>query len=112
VVLTSGNAGQRPAAGWALGASICGAIDALTRELALELAPIRVNAIAPGVTRSPLWGSLSEDEQRNLYDNVGASIPAGRIGDASDAALAYVYAMEQEMATGTIITVDGGAVLV
>ena len=112
VVLTSGNAGQRPAAGWALGASICGAIDALTRELALELAPIRVNAIAPGVTRSPLWGSLSEDEQRTLYENVGASIPAGRIGDASDAALAYVYAMEQEMATGTIITVDGGAVLV
>jgi NAD(P)-dependent dehydrogenase (short-subunit alcohol dehydrogenase family) len=55
---------------------------------------------------------LSEDEQRSLYDNAGASIPAGRIGDASDAALAYVYAMEQEMATGTIITVDGGAVLV
>jgi NAD(P)-dependent dehydrogenase (short-subunit alcohol dehydrogenase family) len=112
VVLTSGNAGQRPASGWALGASICGAMDALTRELALELAPIRVNAVAPGVTRSRLWSSMSDDEVQSMYAGVGAALPVGRIGETDDVALAYVYAMEQEMATGTIITVDGGAVLV
>ncbi|MCU1596959.1 MAG: dehydrogenase, short-chain alcohol dehydrogenase like protein [Glaciihabitans sp.] len=112
VVLTSGTAGQRPASGWALGASICGAMDALTRELALELAPIRVNAVAPGVTRSRLWSSMSDDEVQSMYAGVGAALPVGRIGETDDVALAYVYAMEQEMATGTIITVDGGAVLV
>jgi NAD(P)-dependent dehydrogenase (short-subunit alcohol dehydrogenase family) len=112
VVLTSGNAGQRPASGWALGASICGAMDALTRELALELAPIRVNAVAPGVTRSRLWSSMPDDDVQGMYAGVGAALPVGRIGETDDVALAYVYAMEQEMATGTIITVDGGAVLV
>jgi NAD(P)-dependent dehydrogenase (short-subunit alcohol dehydrogenase family) len=87
-------------------------MDALTRELALELAPIRVNAVAPGVTRSPLWSSMSDDDEQSMYASVGAALPVGRIGEMHDVALAYVYAMEQEMATGTIITVDGGAVLV
>ncbi|MBU2668053.1 SDR family oxidoreductase [Actinoplanes bogorensis] len=112
IVLTSGNAAQRPGPGWALGASVCGAVDALTRQLALELAPIRVNNVAPGVTRSPLWSALTADEQTALYDGVAAALPVGRIAEPEDVALAYVYAMEQPMATGTSILVDGGAVLI
>jgi len=111
-VLTGGNAGQRPAPGWALAASISGAMEALTRELALELAPIRVNLVATGVTRSPLWGSMTEDEQSTMYASLASQLPVGRVGEPDDIALAYVYAMQQPMATGTSITVDGGAVLV
>ncbi|GIF45738.1 NAD(P)-dependent dehydrogenase (short-subunit alcohol dehydrogenase family) [Asanoa ferruginea] len=112
VVLTGGNAGQRPAPGWALGASICGALDALTRQLALELAPVRVNLVAPGVTRSPLWAAMAPSDERAMYDGLAAKLPVGRVGETSDVARAYVYAMEQSMATGTSILVDGGAVLV
>lgn len=112
IVLTGGNAGQRPGPGWSLGASICGAMEALTRELALELAPIRVNLVAPGVTRSPLWAGMSAEEQQAMYDGMAATLPVGRVGEPSDVALAYLYAMEQPMATGTSILVDGGAVLV
>jgi NAD(P)-dependent dehydrogenase (short-subunit alcohol dehydrogenase family) len=112
IVLTSGNAAPRPAPGWALGASVCGAIDALTRQLALELAPIRVNAVAPGVTRSPLWSALSAEDEQAMYAGIGGGLPVGRIGEVDDVALAYLYTMEQEMATGTVVTVDGGAVLV
>jgi NAD(P)-dependent dehydrogenase (short-subunit alcohol dehydrogenase family) len=112
IVLTGGNAGQRPGPGWSLGASICGAVEALTRELALELAPVRVNLVAPGVTRSPLWAGLSGQEEQQMYDGLAATLPVGRVGEPSDVALAYVYAMEQPMATGTSILVDGGAVLV
>ncbi len=112
IVLTSGNAAQRPGPGWALGASVCGAIDALTRQLALELAPIRVNNVAPGVTRSPLWSAMTEAEQEAMFDQIGAGLPVGRVADPADVALAYLYAMEQPMATGTSILVDGGAVLV
>ncbi|MEV4619274.1 SDR family oxidoreductase [Asanoa sp. NPDC049573] len=113
VVLTGGNASQRSAPGWALGASICGAIEALTRQLALELAPVRVNAIAPGVTRTPMWAAgMSEAEQRAMFDELAGSLPVGRPGEPEDVALAYVYAMEQPMATGTVLLVDGGAVLV
>ncbi|MCV7213475.1 SDR family oxidoreductase [Mycolicibacterium canariasense] len=112
IVLTSGNAAQRPGPGWALGASICGAVNALTRQLALELAPLRVNNVAPGVTRSPLWSAMPADEQQAFYDGVAATLPVGRITEPDDVALAYVYAMEQPMATGTSLLVDGGAVLV
>jgi NAD(P)-dependent dehydrogenase (short-subunit alcohol dehydrogenase family) len=112
IVLTGGNAAQRPGAGWALGASVCGAMDSLGRELALELAPVRVNVVAPGITRSPLWESMSAQDQKAMYDQLAASLPVGRVGETSDVALAYIYAMEQPMATGTSIVVDGGAVLV
>lgn len=111
IVLTSGNAAQRPGPGWALGASICGAMDALTRQLALELAPLRVNNVAPGVTRTPLWSSMTPQEQEALYESVAAGLPVGRIAETDDVAIAYVYAMEQPMATGTSLLVDGGAVL-
>lgn len=112
IVLTGGNAGQRPGPGWSLGASVCGAIDAVTRQLALELAPVRVNAVTPGVTRSPLWAGMSHEDEQAMYDGLAATLPVGRVGEPSDVALAYLYAMEQPMATGTSILVDGGAVLV
>lgn len=112
IVLTSGTAGQRPGPGWSLGASVCGAIDAVTRELALELAPVRVNAVVPGVTRSALWGGMSREDEQAMYGGLAATLPVGRVGEPSDVALAYLYAMEQPMATGRSILVDGGAVLV
>jgi NAD(P)-dependent dehydrogenase (short-subunit alcohol dehydrogenase family) len=112
ITLTSGTAAERPGAGWALGASICGAVNGLTRALAVELAPIRVNAVSPGVLRSPLWASLNEADREAMYAQAGAQLPVGRVGEVEDAALAYVYAMEQEHGTGTILTVDGGTVLV
>jgi NAD(P)-dependent dehydrogenase (short-subunit alcohol dehydrogenase family) len=77
-----------------------GALDALTRQLALELAPTRVNLVAPGVTQSPLWAGMSAEDQQAMYDGIAASLPAGRVGTPSDVALAYLYAMEQPMATG------------
>jgi NAD(P)-dependent dehydrogenase (short-subunit alcohol dehydrogenase family) len=112
IVLTGGNASQRPGPGWALGASICGALDALTRQLSLELAPIRVNLVAPGVTRSPLWAGMPAEDAQAMFDGLAAKLPVGRTGETSDVALAYLYAMEQSMATGTSLTVDGGAVLI
>ena len=111
ITLTSGTAADRPSAGWALAASMCGAMNALTRALAMELAPLRVNAIAPGIVRSPLWSGLSEQDRSAMYDNVAATVPLGRVAEVEDVALAYVYAMEQVHGTGTVITVDGGTVL-
>jgi NAD(P)-dependent dehydrogenase (short-subunit alcohol dehydrogenase family) len=55
---------------------------------------------------------MSRDDEQALYDGLAATLPVGRVGEPSDVALAYLYAMEQPMATGTSILVDGGAVLV
>src|ERR1700684_3740633 len=59
IVLTTGIAGQRPQSGWIIAASVCGTVEALTRALAVELAPIRVNAVSPGIVRTNLWQALN-----------------------------------------------------
>lgn len=112
IVLTTGVASLRPRSGWTVPASICGAMDALTRALAVELAPIRVNAVSPGVVRTPLWGKMSPGDREALYRDVGAALPVGRVGEPEDIAEAYLYLMCGRFGTGQIAVVDGGTVLV
>lgn len=111
ITLTTGTAGRRPGPGWAVAASICGAVESLTRALAVELAPIRVNAVSPGVVRSPLWASMDRADRDQLYRDTAAAIPAGRVGEVDDIAQAYLFCLTQPFATGSILTVDGGTVL-
>ncbi|GAA1117333.1 SDR family oxidoreductase [Kribbella jejuensis] len=106
VVLTTGAAGDRPGPGWSVAASICGAVDSLVRALAVELAPLRVNAVKPGVVRTPLWRDALD------YDATAEHLPVQRVGEPEDIAAAYVYLMNQPYATGSIVSVDGGHVLV
>jgi NAD(P)-dependent dehydrogenase (short-subunit alcohol dehydrogenase family) len=112
IVLTTGIAGQRPQKGWVIAASVCGTIEALTRALAVELTPIRVNAVSPGVVRTNLWQTMSTEEREALYENVGNSLPVGRVGEASEIAQAYLFLMQEGFCTGQTVVVDGGAVLV
>jgi NAD(P)-dependent dehydrogenase (short-subunit alcohol dehydrogenase family) len=111
ITLTSGTAAEQPGFG-ALPVSLCGAMNALTKALAFELAPIRVNAVAPGVVRTPLLAAMSDADRQTMYDQVAQQLPLGRIGEVADAARAYVYCMEQDFGTGTVVTVDGGTTLV
>ncbi|MEU0505628.1 SDR family oxidoreductase [Nocardia sp. NPDC005998] len=110
ITLTTGTAGPRPVSGSAVTSSLCGAIEALTRALAVELAPIRVNAVQPGVVRSPLW-TFPEDVREQFYRDTAASTPLRRIGEVDDIAQAYLFFLTQPHATGTVLTLDGGAVL-
>jgi NAD(P)-dependent dehydrogenase (short-subunit alcohol dehydrogenase family) len=111
ITLTSGSAAARGGAGWGIGASVCGAIESLTRSLAVELAPLRVNAVAPGVVRSPLWQGMDDTDRERMYEQTGAGIPAGRVGEVEDVARAYLYCLTQSWATGTVQHIDGGTVL-
>jgi NAD(P)-dependent dehydrogenase (short-subunit alcohol dehydrogenase family) len=112
IVLTTGIAGQRPHKGWVVAASVCGTIEALTRALALELAPIRVNAVSPGVVRTNLWQSMTTTEREQLFESIGNSLPVGRVGEAHDVAQAYLFLMQEEFCTGQTLVIDGGTVLV
>jgi NAD(P)-dependent dehydrogenase (short-subunit alcohol dehydrogenase family) len=112
IVLTTGVAGQRPHSGWVIAASVCGTIEALTRALAIELAPIRVNAVSPGVVRTNLWQSMSSSEREQLFESVGKRLPVGRVGEAHDIAQAYLFLMQEGFCTGQTVVVDGGTVLV
>jgi NAD(P)-dependent dehydrogenase (short-subunit alcohol dehydrogenase family) len=112
ITLTTGTAGIRPDPGWSVAASICGAVEALTRALAVELAPrIRVNAVQPGIIHSPLWDDLPEEQREQLYRANAAAVPLRRVGEVEDVARAFLYCMTQQFATGSIVRVDGGAAL-
>jgi NAD(P)-dependent dehydrogenase (short-subunit alcohol dehydrogenase family) len=112
IVLTTGIAGERPHKGWTLAASVCGAIVSLTRALAVELAPIRVNAVSPGVVRTNLWRNMQEQERNSMYEGVGRTLLVGRVGEACEIARAYLFLMQEGYSTGQTVVVDGGGVLV
>lgn len=112
IVLTGGIVSARPNAGWSIGASICAAMDGFTRAMAVELAPVRVNLVSPGVIRTNLWSSMPETERAAFYDQVAAALPVRRVGEADQVAQTYIYLMKQPFATGQILVTDGGAVLV
>ena len=112
VVLTGGIAGLRPQKGWTAVASICGAMEGFMRALAVELAPIRVNLVSPGLVKTPLWAGMPEPQREALYAASGASLPVGRVGEADDIAQTYLHLMGNRYATGQAIVVDGGGVLV
>ena len=112
ICLTSGTANARPGKGWAIASSICGAIEGLVRAMAVELAPIRVNSVVPGVIRTNLWNSMPAEHRDKLYQSMENSLLVRRVGAAEDVALAFVYLMKQQFGTGQNIIVDGGTVLV
>lgn len=112
VVLTTGTAGRRPMPGTTVAASLCGAMESLTRALALELAPLRVNVVSPGVVRTDLWRDLPEEDREGLYESSAGSLPVGRVGEPADIAEAYLYLMRGGYSSGSVVVVDGGGVLV
>ncbi|OBI84750.1 SDR family oxidoreductase [Mycobacterium sp. 1245805.9] len=111
ITLTSGSAADQPEFG-ALPVSLCGAMNALTAALAVELAPVRVNAVAPGMVRSPLWDNMGGEDRDALFATAAERIPLSRIAEADEVARAYLYCIEQTYSTGAVIKVDGGSVLV
>jgi len=112
ITLTNGTIGLRPWKGWVVAASLTCAIEGLTRALAVELAPLRVNAVCAGMTRTELWSNIPETDREAMFSEVGGKLLTGRIGEATDIAETFLYLMKGNFTTGQIMVVDGGGVLV
>jgi NAD(P)-dependent dehydrogenase (short-subunit alcohol dehydrogenase family) len=87
-------------------------MEGLTRALAVELAPLRVNIVSPGVVKTPLWGNMAEADRAALYRQMGDKLLVGHAGEPEEIAEAYLYLMRQTYGTGQVIVVDGGGALV
>ena len=111
ITLMSGTAAFKGAAGWTLGTAASGAVVSVARSLAVELAPLRVNAVAPGVVRSPLWSQMSEADREGMYTSLSSSLPLQRVGEPEDVAKAFLALMDQDYVTGTVSVVDGGTLV-
>lgn len=111
-ITLSGGAGMlRPTPGFTTAAIALGAIEAFSRAAASELAPVRVNAVFPGVVRSPLWRGMSAREQDVFFAEAATSIPVGRVGVTEDIASAFTHLMMSGYTTGQTLVVDGGATI-
>lgn len=76
--------------------------------LALEIKPIRVNVVSPGVVDTPTWDFLSREDRQGLLESVAGSLPVGRVGQADDLADAALSLMGNGFINGTVLHVDGG----
>jgi NAD(P)-dependent dehydrogenase (short-subunit alcohol dehydrogenase family) len=110
ITLMSGLYSTRPARGGAIAAAAVAAVEGMTRALALDLAPIRVNAVAPGLIDTPLWDSFGA--QREAILARGATLPVGRIGRPEEVAEAVLFLMSNGFVTGTVLAIDGGGSLI
>ncbi len=108
ITLTSGMLGHRPKKGALLTSVIVGAVEHLARSLAIELAPVRVNVVCPGLTLTEHTQRMSEEALRTFV----AELPLPRGASPREVATAYVYAMLNGYVTGQVIPVDGGGALV
>jgi NAD(P)-dependent dehydrogenase (short-subunit alcohol dehydrogenase family) len=104
----SGVAAAKIAVGTLAVAITNSAADTLARSLALELAPIRVNAMSPGVIDTGAWDALGEQGKADYFANMIARNPARRIGTTDDIADGVLFAMTSTFLTGQTLHIDGG----
>ena len=105
----SGIVGWRPKPGTVVKGTANAALAALVTHLAVELAPLRVNAIAPGITDSGAWDGLSAEGRRALYERAAAASLAGRVGTLEDVADTAWWLLGAGWVTGETVHVDGGS---
>lgn len=112
ITLFAGIASRKPMPGMAAVAAINGAIEALCRTLAVELAPVRVNVVSPGLVATPAYDRMPEAQRQGMFNAVAGSLPVKRVGAPEDVAQTVLYLLDNGYTTGTVIDVDGGHRLV
>jgi NAD(P)-dependent dehydrogenase (short-subunit alcohol dehydrogenase family) len=112
ITFVTGGAVVRPPAHGSMITAAFAALEALTRALAVELGPLRINAIRPGYTDSDMWSFLSAAERGDLRRRVAGAMPVRRMGTPEDIAHTAVFLMTNPQVTGAVLEVTGGETLV
>jgi NAD(P)-dependent dehydrogenase (short-subunit alcohol dehydrogenase family) len=112
LTLVSGFLSIRPRPAAAIVGAANGALESLARSLALELAPVRVNCVSPGIIDTPIRASMPEDARRDMLTKAAAALPVGRVGVGEDIARQILTFMTVGFATGSIVYLDGGGLVV
>jgi NAD(P)-dependent dehydrogenase (short-subunit alcohol dehydrogenase family) len=111
LTLVSGFLSVRPRPAAAIVGAANGALESLTRSLALELAPVRVNCVSPGVIDTPIRAAMPEAARRDMLAKTAAALPVGRVGVGEDIARQILTFMTVGFASGSIVYLDGGALV-
>lgn len=108
ITFFSGLAAYRPGPGTVAVAALNAGLEGMAKALAVELAPLRVNVLSPGVVETPGWSFLSEDDRKGFFAGQAKSLPTRYVGTPADVAQAAITLMTNPYITGTVLDVDGG----
>jgi NAD(P)-dependent dehydrogenase (short-subunit alcohol dehydrogenase family) len=112
ITFFSGFRAWKPGPGTSITSLVNGGLEAFTKAMAVELAPVRLNAISPGVVDSgAFWERLGTEARERLFADYARKAPARRVGKPEDLAAATLFAMTNPFITGTVLAVDGGGPL-
>ncbi|MHC9237751.1 SDR family oxidoreductase [Pseudooceanicola sp. 502str34] len=111
ITLVSGFLSVRPKPGAAIQGAINAGIEGLTRGLALELAPVRVNCISPGLIKTEMYDGLDGDGRKSMFDGAAEKLPVQQVGTPEMIAIQAMALMENPYMTGSTVFVDGGGAI-
>ncbi len=111
ITLTSGFLARRIVPGTYVKTTMNTALEAAAKILARELSPIRVNVISPGLTNTEAYAGMAENARRTMLERAAADLPAATYGRPQDLAAAYLFAIDNPFVTGSVIDVEGGALI-
>lgn len=108
ITLYSGAASQRPTKVSTILTALNGAVESLSRALAVALAPIRVNVISPGITMTPLFEDMDKEEMKKIFKAYEGNLLIKRFATPDEVAKTAMYLMSNDYVTGSLHMVDGG----
>jgi NAD(P)-dependent dehydrogenase (short-subunit alcohol dehydrogenase family) len=108
ITLTDGMIAHSARKGAVIAGAMAGAIEHLTRALAVDLAPIRVNCVCPGLIKTDIWKGIPEEQREETWKRMTKRLPINRIGEPDEAAEAYLYLMRAGYTSAQVLRVDGG----
>ncbi len=112
ITFISGVFAERPAAGQVAASCANAALEALARAMAVELGPIRVNSVSPGLVDTPMWHAMSKERRAAYFASVAEKLPARRICSDEDVAALVLACMTNPALTGAVLKIDGGYTLI
>ncbi|EKD14332.1 uncharacterized protein L3040_008316 [Drepanopeziza brunnea f. sp. 'multigermtubi'] len=112
IVLTTGGVAETPISNWSVIAGFAAGLHGMTRNLALDLRPIRVNCVSPGPVDTELWKGMSEEQRKKMFENIASEVLTGKVGKPEEVAEAYLWLMKDSNVTGFVASSDSGNKLV
>jgi NAD(P)-dependent dehydrogenase (short-subunit alcohol dehydrogenase family) len=112
LIFMTGTGGRSTAVGLSLISALTAALPALAKNLALEVAPVRVNVIAAGFVDTPLSATILGDQLDGRREQLRTTLPIGRVIEPADIAALAVHLMTNTAITGATLDIDGGQQLV
>lgn len=111
ITLTTGSVSRKPNKDWSVVASYATGLHGMMRNLALDLAPVRVNLISPGAVVTPMWDGMPREKAESFMEHIKGKCTTGEVGRPEDVAESYLYVMRDRNVSGSVVDTNGGCLL-